>query len=339
MIGNQNPPAPGGGPGNEHNYTSGLVLYYLLTGNGDARAAAVGLADWVIRMDDGRGHIFGLLADGPTGLASFTREPDYHGPGRGAGNSINALTDAWILTKESKYLVAAETIIRRVIHPCVPPDKHELLDAERRWSYTVFLQSLLKFHNVFQNVPDARLVRDYVLASLNAYGSWMVNNEAYYLDQPDTLEFPTETWAAQELRKGTVLLMIARFAMGASRNQMVQRGRDLLDRAWQDLLNYPTRDAARPLAIVLQQGYLEQFANEQLAKDIGPEPVIETSKLAFPENKPFVTQRESIARLARSPKGFCVLVARAMAPSRWRPCWSRMWIREQLRKQMARFSS
>ena len=88
----------GGGPSCEHNYTTGLLHYHFLTGSPEARESVLSLADWVIRMDDGRNTVFGLLDNGPTGAASATVSEDFHGPGRGAGNSINALLDGWILT-------------------------------------------------------------------------------------------------------------------------------------------------------------------------------------------------------------------------------------------------
>ncbi len=43
----------GGGPSNEHNYPTGLLNYYYLTGDPQAREAVLGLAGWVVAMDDG----------------------------------------------------------------------------------------------------------------------------------------------------------------------------------------------------------------------------------------------------------------------------------------------
>ena len=107
----------GGGPSNEQNYTSGLLQYYYLTGDETARAAVLSLADWVINMDDGSQRPFGLIDRRPTGLSSSTASREYHGPGRGAGNSINALLDAYVLRREDRYLDKAEDLIRRCIHP------------------------------------------------------------------------------------------------------------------------------------------------------------------------------------------------------------------------------
>ena len=107
----------GGGPSNEHNYTSGLLLYHYITGSLEARDAVLGLAGWVVAMDDGATTLLGLMDAGPTGLASHTTQGDYHGPGRGCGNSINALLDAWLLTRSRDDLDKAESLIRRAVHP------------------------------------------------------------------------------------------------------------------------------------------------------------------------------------------------------------------------------
>jgi hypothetical protein len=90
----------GGGPGNEQNYTTGLMLHHFLTGSPASRQAAIGLARWVIDRDDGTRTIFRWLSRGYTGLASSSRTPEYHGPGRGAANSLAALIDGHRLTAD-----------------------------------------------------------------------------------------------------------------------------------------------------------------------------------------------------------------------------------------------
>ena len=80
----------GGGPSNEQNYTSGLLQYYFLSGDPEAASSIVEVANWVMAMDDGARTLLGAFVDAPTGLASKTRDNDFHKPGRGAGNSINA---------------------------------------------------------------------------------------------------------------------------------------------------------------------------------------------------------------------------------------------------------
>ena len=107
----------GGGPGNEHNYAGGLRLHWLLTGDPVSRDAAISLANWVVNMDDGTKSVLRWLSPGDTGLASASNTADYHGPGRGAGNSILTLIDGHRLTGDARFLAKAEQLIRRCIHP------------------------------------------------------------------------------------------------------------------------------------------------------------------------------------------------------------------------------
>src|SRR5262249_24458101 len=53
--------AYGGGPSSNHNFATGFVYYYFLTGDPNARAAVLSLADWVLNMDDGSQNVFGLV--------------------------------------------------------------------------------------------------------------------------------------------------------------------------------------------------------------------------------------------------------------------------------------
>ena len=206
----------GGGPSACHNFTTGLFLYHLLTGNGQARDAVITLADWVLAQDDGSRTVLGLVDDGPTGMASASSDALDHRPGRAAGNSINALLDAWLLTGDARYLAHAESLIQRCVHPAQDIVALNLLNAEKHWSYTVFLVSLDKYLKCKESrgqIDDAyRYGRD----SLVHYGRWMLENERPYLDRPGELEFPTEAWAAQEFRKANALRLAAAYAEPAS---------------------------------------------------------------------------------------------------------------------------
>ena len=69
------PGVRGGGPANEHNYTTGLMLHHFLTGNPLSRETVLELARWVIDMDDGSKTVFRWIARGSTGHASSTVDP------------------------------------------------------------------------------------------------------------------------------------------------------------------------------------------------------------------------------------------------------------------------
>lgn len=322
--------ALGGGPASEHNYSSGLLLYHYLTGSLPAKAAVTSLADWVVAMDDGTKHVFGVLSGRPTGNAS--RTGGYHGPGRGAGNSINALLDGWLATGEGGYLAKLEELVRRSIHPSDDVESLDLGNAEWHWSYTVHLQALVRFVEMTRDRPGLDDLRSYVLAALHRYGRWMADNESFYLDEPEQLEYPTETWAAQELRKGTTLWMAARHAPPEDREHFRNKGTELLERAWQSLSTFESRICTRPLALVLQQGYLETFLAEGLSdpdKVSGPGGL--ENEIDFGPVSEFVEQRQYLRSLSTSPWKLLGSLQHALRPSRWIKAARQTWLFERLR--------
>jgi hypothetical protein len=249
----------GGGPSNEHNYTTGLLHFYYLTGDPLARDAVLGLAEWALRMDDGAATVFALVDDGPTGLASRTTRGDYHGPGRGGGNSVNALLDGWLASGERRFLDRAEALIRRCVHPLDDIAARDLLNVELRWSYTVFLSVLARYLGLKAEAGEVDCMYAYAHASLLHYAEWMLAHEAPYFDRPEQLEYPTETWAAQELRKANVLRLAAACAAGPLRGRLLRRAAELSERAWDDLLRFASRHAARPVALLLVEGLRDLF--------------------------------------------------------------------------------
>jgi len=279
----------GGGPSNEHNYTTGLLLHYLLTGSSASADAVVELADWVLAMDDGAQSRFRWIDRGPTGLASSTYTADYQGPGRGPGNSINALVDAHRLTGRRAYLDAAEALIRRTIHPADDPARHDLLDAERRWSYTVFLQVLGRYLDAKRARDDMDDMYAYARESLLTYARWMAAHEVPVLDRPERVEFPTETWAAQDLRKADVLNAARRYAPPGEAGPLVQRRDFFFDYAVRTLAAMPTSRFTRPLVLLLVNGTRVAYADEDDVVPYAPAP-------GFRPFVPFVPQKVRVVR-------------------------------------------
>jgi hypothetical protein len=276
----------GGGPSAEHNYNAGLMLHYFLTGSRASRDAAIGLGQWVIDMDDGRRSPFRWLARGATGLASFT--VDFYGPGRGGGHSILACLTAYRLSGDRRFLDKAETLIARSIHPADDVAALGLLDAERRWSYTAFLQAIGAYLHVKAEHGEIDARYAYARASLLRYADWMAREERMYLSHPEILEYPTETWAAQDLRKADVFLWAALFAEAGDRQAYLDRARRFFDDAITALTESPTRAYTRPLVLLLGHGVrYGWFARhgEQL-------PVLPVAPaVGFPPPVPFVPQR------------------------------------------------
>lgn len=241
----------GGGPSNEHNYTSGLLHYYFLTGDPAAKDAVQGLADWVINMDAGTQNFLSLVDRRSTGLASSTVSRDYHGPGRGAGNSINALLDAYRITGEERYLLKTELLIRRCVHPNDDIEARRLDDIEYRWSYTVFLQVLgkyLDFKAERQAIDDMFV---YAQRSLLHYARWMLAHEVPYKQVLHKVEIPTETWPAQDIRKSNVFKYAAKYSGDPLRSDFLKQSERFFDASIEDLLSFSTHTLTRPIVLLM----------------------------------------------------------------------------------------
>lgn len=306
----------GGGPSCEHNYTTGLLHYYFLTGNPEARDSVLSLADWVLRMDDGRLTVFGLLDNGPTGGATQTVTADFHGPGRGAGNSINALLDAWLLTGSQHYLTKLEELVRRCVHPRQDPAALHLLDAEGHWSYTVFLTALGRY---LLAMRDAGLLTEsysYARAVMETYGRWMAAYEGRTLDHPDRLQYPTEAWAAQDVRKANVL-RVAAACESADEDAAAMRAKAdaISDAAWNDLHAFgDARFNARCLAILLTEGHREVTHRTTRPDQLPPGPAVDE----FGSWSMFVPQKQRVKHLLKSPRHLIPAVLNAFHPTRIR---------------------
>lgn len=249
----------GGGPSCEHNYTSGLLHYYYLTGDEAARAAVIGLADWVLRMDEGSGTLLSIVDDSPTGLASCTVSPDYHKVGRGAGNSINALLDAHALSRDRRYLRKAEQLVERCIHPGDDIAALGLLEPEYRWSYLVFLQVLGKYLDQKREWGELDYSFYYARDSLLHYARWMAEHEVPYKDVLHKVEIPTETWPAHDVRKSHVLYIAAKYGPEEQRDSLRSRAAFFFQRCVTDVTSFATSGLTRPLVILCVYGGVQAY--------------------------------------------------------------------------------
>jgi len=286
----------GGGPASEHNYPAGLMLHYFMTGSLISRDAAIELARFVVNIDDGRKTVFRWLYDGYTGLASNSGSSAYHGPGRGGANSISALLVGHRLTGDARFLDKAEQLIRRCVHPADPLEDNSLLDAERKWFYTMFLQALGCYldYKVELNALDQMYA--YGRESLLHYARWMAAQEYPYLDKPEILEFPTETWAAQDMRKSEVFKYAAKHARGDERSRFLERSEFFFRYSTSTLAGMPTRTLARPVVILLTNGFMHAFFQQH--SDVTAPPPVWTD--SFGARELFVPQKTIALQRAAS---------------------------------------
>ena len=121
----------GGGPSAEHNYTTGLMLHYYLTGqHGFARdgrrAGASGCWRWTTATR--RCSMAGAKRDRAWQLLPVS--PFTTAPAAALPTQSSRCLNAWRLTGDRRFLAKAEELIRRCIHPRDDVEALNLLDAE-----------------------------------------------------------------------------------------------------------------------------------------------------------------------------------------------------------------
>jgi len=288
----------GGGPSAEHCYTSGLLLHHFRTGDPDAREAVISQADWVIAADDGRLTLLGAIDPGPTGLASFTLDLEYHGPGRGAGNAIAALLDGYAATRARRYLAKADELLQRCIHPADDIAARRLDEPERRWSYLVFLQVLGNYLALKQELDEQDYLFHYARHSLLHYADWMLANERPYKELVHKLERPTETWPAHDMRKCHVMHLAARYDDRGRADAFREAATLYYDRSLADIEPFPTRHLTRPLVILAAYGHLHAYY-----RSLAPFPADTLARWRhahdFGMPVPFVRQRDRVGATLR----------------------------------------
>lgn len=301
QIGDRDPASCGGGPGAEHCYTTGLMLAYFLTGDPGFREAVICLADWSYHSMNGSGTVLAtiraasryfsqLRGVGRGNRKVFPRYPLT----RGTGNAITASLDAYEITGDEKFLQRAGELLRGSIHPHDDLDARNLLDAERAWSYTVLLSSIAKYLVKSEEREDFGAEYSYAKASFLAYAAWMVRYEYPYLDQPEILEYPNETWPAQDLRKSVILYHAARYSEGERRKTYLDRALFFYEKARQELTRHSTSRFTRPLALIFQNGWIGQRLQGEELPESKSLPVASS----FGDPTPYLSAGAVMARIA-----------------------------------------
>jgi hypothetical protein len=100
----------------------------------------------------------------------------------------------------------------------------------------------------------------------------MRQHEYPYLEKPEILEFPTETWSAQDIRKSDVLAWAALCEQGAERQAFLVASKRFLDDVLTRLPGLPTCGYTRPLVLMLTRGYCYAWAAAHPELYLGPAP-------------------------------------------------------------------
>jgi hypothetical protein len=129
------------------------------------------------------------------------------------------------------------------------------VDAENRWFYVMFLQSLGKYLDYKAERGELDANYAYARASLLHYVRWMAEHEYPYLERPEILEYPTETWAAQDMWKSEVFDFAWLHAEGVERDRFRERAEYFFRQSVEILSRMPTRTLCRPVVLMLTHGW------------------------------------------------------------------------------------
>jgi len=255
----------GGGPSYEHNYSSGFCYMFWMTGEVPYKECVLLFADYVICglesphtfIEWGRDTVkrikYKLTSSGstqfgcPYGLIT--------GPGRGSGNGLNTLIDAYLVTGDDNFLLKAARLIRMCVGPDDEIESRNLLNPELRWMYLIFMQSLGRYLEVCVERKSWNADFHYARVTFVRYGLWMLENEYPYLDRPEVLEFPNETWAAQDIRKADILALAARYGKPDQQAAFLKKSRYFFEKCFEHLQRFGEDSyLTRPLAVVMTNG-------------------------------------------------------------------------------------
>ena len=253
--------AGGGGPGGQHCYTNGLTLHYLLTGYTPSRDAALSITQWVTNYYEGDGTFVGaLLAFKNSDIPGVKNVKTGKYPlDRGTGNYLQARLDRYELQGCDSDIEAAAYIIAHTVSPTDDFDQLQLDNVEATWFYTVFLQAVCRFISLKEQRCECDSNYQYAVDSLTHYANWMAVNEYAYLDKPDILEFPNQTWSGQDLRKLCILHFASSYLTEAQRTLAEQKAEQLADTIFQRLSTSTETGTTRVLCLMMQNGHYSGF--------------------------------------------------------------------------------
>ncbi|MDB4224531.1 hypothetical protein N9850_12215 [Granulosicoccus sp.] len=249
----------GGGPGGEQCYTSGLLLYYQITGDTQARDAVLGMATWIGYFYEGTGALLETFKNAVTtdrknfvslckGNSVFRYKYGFH---RGTGNLIRALLDSYEATGDKTYVSKTEDIFMSTFASNDDLEARGLDDPELTWFYTIFLQEIIRYLDLKRSMREFDAAFSYARNALLYYARWMAEHETPYLSQPDRLEFPNDTWVAQDIRKANVFYAAYRYATD-ERDVLLLKARYFRDYVLETLSESDTLHFTRIQILMLQ---------------------------------------------------------------------------------------
>lgn len=259
QINDSNLPSEGGGPGPHHCYSNGLMYYYYMTGDEEAKSSVLALGQWVRNYIEGSGTVIEagiklLREDAKKFKKICSREKIFrytYPMDRGTGNYIRTLLDCYELSAEPKYLSDAENVIKNTAGPADDIDARGFDDIEGTWFYTIVLQDIARYLDVKRSMGSFDDSFHYARATLLHYARWAAANEHPYLSHPERLLYPNATWVAQDIRKTSLFYAAYKYAL-QDRAIFLEKARYFRDYVVTELSNEETLHYARIQILLLQ---------------------------------------------------------------------------------------
>jgi hypothetical protein len=140
---------------------------------------------------------------------------------RGVANYINALIDSYELTGDRRYIERVSTIILHTFSSEDDIQQRNFADIENTWYYIVFMQAVAKYMWLCETTYGINHDYEPVRKAFLHYLDYIANTELPYLHNSDSLEYPNDTWTAQDLRKIMVLKVGLKYADSDSRREQI----------------------------------------------------------------------------------------------------------------------
>lgn len=278
--------AGGGGPGGQHCYTGGLTLHYLLTGYTPSKEAALSVCSWINRYYEGDGTLLGaLLAIKNSEMPGLKNVKNGKYPlDRGTGNYIQTLLDRFELKGLLSDLELAAEIITHTFSANDDIEHKRLTNVEDTWFYTVFLQAVCRFIALKEQLGLIDDAYHNTVLALKHYASWMIDNEYAYLDNPDILEFPNQTWSAQDLRKLGILYFASNYLEASKAKAAVNKAQELESTISKRLSDSHESCSTRVLCLMMQNANYHRYQHvpaPQMSEKEGPKNTLRKDSSTF----------------------------------------------------------
>ncbi|MEQ3660114.1 MAG: hypothetical protein ABNH21_14285 [Glaciecola sp.] len=253
--------AGGGGPGSHHCYTSGLALYHQLSGNVKAKEAVLKLSTWISYFFEGDGTLLGTLLQYRN--KAIVRNPltGQYPLDRGVANYVNALIDSYELSSDAQYIEKASNIILHTFSHEDDIADRNFEDIENTWYYIVFMQSVAKYLWICETVYG--ISHDYapIKKAFLHYVEYIATSEVPYLQNSERLEYPNDTWTAQDLRK-IMVLKVAEPYLASNKElheKVADKIRTLTEYVEAKLIESDEKDYTRILALIMQNNMSDKI--------------------------------------------------------------------------------